>query len=93
MSYSSSRSPSTSCPVCFRGKISEMPMMESLEREPYKVSGAWVFRKTRVPVSALFENLRDGATVEDFLEWFPPVQRSQVEAVLNYELDMLAEAD
>ena len=49
----------------------------AIEREPYKVSGAWVFRKTRVPVSALFENLRDGATVEDFLEWFPPVQRSQ----------------
>ena len=54
------------------------------------MSGAWVFRKTRVPVSELFENLRDGATVEDFLEWFPPVQRSQVEAVLDYELDLLA---
>jgi uncharacterized protein (DUF433 family) len=66
--------------------------LEAIERDPYKVSGAWVFRKTRVPVSALFENLRDGATVEDFLEWFPPVQRSQVEAVLNYELDMLAVA-
>jgi len=64
--------------------------LESIERDPYKVSGAWVFRKTRVPVSALFENLRDGATVADFLEWFPPVQRSQVEAVLNYELAMLA---
>jgi uncharacterized protein (DUF433 family) len=64
--------------------------LDAIEREPSKMSGAWVFRKTRVPVSALFENLRDGATVEDFLEWFPPVQRSQVEAVLNYELDMLA---
>ena len=64
--------------------------LDAIEREPYKVSGAWVFRKTRVLVSALFENLRDGATVDDFLEWFPPVQRSQVEAVLNYELDMLA---
>jgi uncharacterized protein (DUF433 family) len=64
--------------------------LDAIEREPYKVSSAWVFRKTRVPVSALFENLRDGATVDDFLEWFPPVQRSQVEAVLNYELDMLA---
>jgi len=61
-----------------------------VEREAGKVSGAWVFRNTRVPVSALFENLRDGATVEEFLKWFPPVQRSQVEAVLNYELEMLA---
>jgi len=63
--------------------------LDAIERDPYKVSGAWVFRKTRVPVSALFENLRDGATVE---EWFPPVQRSQVEAVLNYELNILAVA-
>jgi hypothetical protein len=50
------------------------------------------FYDINIPVSELFENLRDGATVEDFLEWFPPVQRSQVEAVLNYELDMLAVA-
>jgi len=61
-----------------------------VERETGKVSGAWIFRNTRVPVSALFENLRDGATVEEFLNWFPPVQRYQVEAVLNYELEMLA---
>ena len=39
----------------------------AVERDPDKVSGAWVFRETRVPVSALFENLKDGATVEQFL--------------------------
>jgi uncharacterized protein (DUF433 family) len=79
--------------LLYRGRVYEAlgKGLDAIEREPYKVSGAWVFRKTRVPVSALFENLRDGATVEEFLEWFPPVQRSQVEAVLNYELDMLAE--
>ena len=64
--------------------------LDAIERQPDKVSGAWVFRVTRVPVTALFENLRDGATVDEFLEWFPPVQRSQVEAVLNYELETLA---
>ena len=64
--------------------------LDAIERQPDKVSGAWVFRGTRVPVTALFENLRDGATVDEFLEWFPPVQRSQVEAVLNYELETLA---
>ncbi len=64
-------------------------MLDVIERQPDKVSGAWVFRGTRVPVAALFENLRDGATVDEFLEWFPPVQRSQVEAVFNYELNML----
>ena len=54
-----------------------------VEREPGKVSGAWVFRGTRVPVHALFENLEDGATIDDFLEWFPGVSRQQVEAVLE----------
>jgi uncharacterized protein (DUF433 family) len=43
----------------------------AVERHPNKVSGAWVFRGTRVPVAALFENLRDGASVDDFLTWFP----------------------
>lgn len=48
------------------------------------MSGAWVFRGTRVPVRALFENLADGATVDDFLVWFPGVTRKQVEAVLQH---------
>jgi uncharacterized protein (DUF433 family) len=60
--------------------------LDVVERRTDKVSGAWVFRGTRVPVKALFENLKDGATVEQFLEWFPGVQRAQVEAVLDYEL-------
>jgi uncharacterized protein (DUF433 family) len=57
-----------------------------LERNPDKVSGAWIFRGTRVPVAAFFENLKDGASVDQFLEWFPGVSRSQVEALLDYEL-------
>ena len=57
----------------------------AVERDPAKVSGAWVFRGTRVPVAALFENLKEGATVGEFLEWFPGVQRSQVESVLDHE--------
>ena len=56
-----------------------------VERRPDLVSGAWVFRGTRVPVAALFENLRDGATVDEFLEWFPSVTRDQGETVLNAE--------
>ncbi len=55
----------------------------AVERTPDKVSGEWVFRGTRVPVRALFENLRDGATLQDFLDWFPGVQRAQVESVLE----------
>ena len=57
-----------------------------------KVSGTLVFRGTRVPVAALFENLRDGATVDQFLEWFPGVSRTDVESVLNYEVSLLAKS-
>jgi uncharacterized protein (DUF433 family) len=64
---------------------------DAVERDPNKVSGAWVFRGTRVPVSALFENLKDGASLEQFLEWFPGVKRSQVEAVLDYEVMTLTD--
>lgn len=53
----------------------------AVERVPGKVSGAWVFAGTRVPVQALFENLEDGARLDDFLEWFPGVSREQAEAV------------
>lgn len=56
----------------------------AVERVPGKVSGAWLFRGTRVPVRALFENLEDGATVDEFLEWFPGVARRQVEEVLDF---------
>ena len=56
---------------------------DAVERHPDKVSGAWVFRGTRVPVSALFENLKDGASIEEFLEWFPGVDRAQIESVLD----------
>jgi uncharacterized protein (DUF433 family) len=55
-----------------------------VERVDGKVSGAWLFLGTRVPVKALFENLEDGATVDEFLEWFPGVSRRQVEAVLDF---------
>ena len=64
----------------------------AVERIVGKVSGAWLFRGTRVPVAALFENLEDGATVDDFLEWFPGVGREQVEAVLEHAGQSLAVA-
>ncbi len=64
----------------------------AVERVPGKVSGAWVFKGTRVPVRALFENLEAGARVDEFLQWFPGVTRSQVEAVLEHAERSLAEA-
>ena len=57
---------------------------QAVERDPLKVSGAWVFRGTRVPVSAVFENIEGGATVDQFVQWFPGVAREQIDAVLEH---------
>ena len=64
----------------------------AVERHADKVSGAWVFKGTRVPVRALFENLQGGARVEDFLEFFAGVSREQVNAVLHHAEESLAAA-
>ena len=64
---------------------------QQVERSEGKVSGAWVFRGTRVPVRALFENLEAGATIDQFLEWFPGVAPEQVAAVLAHAEHSLAE--
>jgi uncharacterized protein (DUF433 family) len=64
----------------------------AVERTPERVSGAWVFKGTRVPVKALFENIEEGASVDNFLEWFPGVTREQVLAVLAHAEKSLAVA-
>lgn len=48
------------------------------------LSGAWVFRGTRVPVAALFENLEDDASVHQFVDWFQGVTIEQARAVLEH---------
>jgi len=64
-----------------------------VERQPGKVGGAWVSKGTRVPVHALFDNIEDRASIDDFLEWFPGVTRQQVEAVLEFaSVGLLAES-
>jgi uncharacterized protein (DUF433 family) len=63
----------------------------AVERNPQKVSGAWIFRGTRVPVSALFANIKGGATVDEFIEWFPGVSREQVNLALEHASQSLAE--
>ena len=64
----------------------------AVERTPERVSGAWVFKGTRVPVKALFENIEEGASVDNFIEWFPGVTREQVLAVLAHAEKSLAVA-
>jgi uncharacterized protein (DUF433 family) len=59
---------------------SQCPAVESI---PGKVSGAWVFKDTRMPVSTVFENLESGANIEEIMEWFD-VTREQIVAVLEF---------
>lgn len=63
----------------------------SVVKNPEIMSGEYVFRGTRVPVRALFQNLEDGASLEEFLQWFPGVTRRQAEEVLKFaEQSLLA---
>lgn len=82
-------------PVGFqRATISPMldwSQCSAVERVPGKVSGAWVFKGTRVPVCALFENLEGGTCVDDFLKWFPGVTHEQIIAVLAHAGHSLVE--
>jgi uncharacterized protein (DUF433 family) len=55
----------------------------AVERSADTLSGAWRFKNTRVPIKALFENLESGATVDQFLEWFPGVTKQQALVVLE----------
>jgi len=56
----------------------------AVERIPGKVSGAWVVRGTRMPVSAIFENLEAGANIDDILQWFDGLNREQIKAIIDF---------
>jgi len=45
---------------------------------------AWVFRGTRIPVAAIFENLEDGLTIDQIVEMFDGLTREQVKSVLDF---------
>ena len=60
---------------------SQCPAVESV---PGKVSGAWVFRNTRMPVVAVFENLEDGVTIDELVEQYDGLTREQVKSVLDF---------
>jgi uncharacterized protein (DUF433 family) len=57
---------------------------EAVESEPGKLSGVWVFRGTRIPVAAVFENLEDGLTIDEILRMFDGLTKSQVNSVLEF---------
>jgi uncharacterized protein (DUF433 family) len=65
---------------------SQCPAVESV---PGKVGGAWVFRGTRIPVAAVFENLEDGLTIEEIVQMFDGLKQEQVKAVLDFAAQSL----
>ena len=65
---------------------------EAVARVPGKVSGAWVFRGTRMPVATIFENLEAGANLEDIVTWYDGLDREQVKAVIAFAVRSLVPA-
>jgi uncharacterized protein (DUF433 family) len=66
---------------------SQCPAVESV---PGKMSGAWVFRGTRLPAAAVFENLEDGLTIDEVVQLYDGLTREQVKAVLDFAAQSLA---
>jgi len=61
----------------------------AVESVPGKVSGAWVFRGTRIPVAAVFENLEDGLTIDEVAGLYDGLTREQIKAVLEFTAQSL----
>ena len=62
----------------------EWSQSTAVESVPGKVSGAWVLKNTRMPVSAIFENLEAGASMDDIMEWFRGLDRGQIQEVIDF---------
>jgi uncharacterized protein (DUF433 family) len=62
----------------------------AVESVPGKLGGAWVFRGTRIPVAAIFENLDDGLTIAEITDMFDGLTQDQVKAVLDFPAHSLS---
>ena len=69
--------------------MSHWDSCNAIERHPDKVSGAWIFENTRLPVATLFEALKNSPAIDQFLDDFEGVTRQQVVAVLDHEINSL----
>ncbi len=67
---------------------SQCPAVESI---PGKVSGAWLFRGTRLPVQVVMDNVTSGASIDEVMEWFS-VSREEIVAVLEFVSKSLDES-
>jgi uncharacterized protein (DUF433 family) len=73
-----------------RWTVLDWSQCAAVESVPEKLSGAWVFRGTRLPVAAVFANLEDGLTVDEIVNMFDGLTREQVNAVLEFAAQSLA---
>ncbi len=65
---------------------------EAVESVPGKVSGAWVFRGTRIPVATVFENLEDGLGIDEIVRMFDGLTREQAREQVRAVLDFAAQS-
>jgi uncharacterized protein (DUF433 family) len=71
--------------VCHgKSRLVELFSCSAVESVPGKVSGAWVLKGTRMPVSAIFENLEAGASLDNIMEWYDGLNRKQVKTVIGF---------
>ena len=68
---------------------SQCPVVEQV---PGKVGGAWLLKGTRMPVATIFENLEAGASIDDVLAWYEGLDRTQVQAVIQFAAQSLEPA-
>lgn len=71
-------------------EIPDWNFCPAVERIAGKVSGAWVFTESRLPLDALFENLASGCTLAEFDEWYG-MEPARLAAVLAYAAQALRE--
>ena len=60
-----------------------MDIKDLIEVDPEKMSGTPVFTGTRVPINHLFDYLKSGDSLEEFLKDFPTVTREQALGVID----------
>ena len=64
-------------------------LCSAVDRSPGKLGGVWCFRGTRLPVTALFEYIDQGSSIDEFVKAFPAVSREQIHLVLAFAKDSL----
>ena len=69
--------------------MSHWDSCDAIERRPDKVSGAWIFKDTRLPVASLFDAFKDSPTIDEFIDDFRAVTREHIEAILDHEIQSL----